>query len=319
MMNQEDLFRKLGAILNELNDQYEYLAQNPQKFNELELELFLANANFLAEHVQIIRKINSTRSLKELPEHTEPKEELPVPASIKEEATIDEISEKEWPVLQEPQPTIFKIEEEAPSFEFVLHEKPSVELAELPFVEPVSHTTPEVVPYQQEEKALEPVYVPAPEPTVPAANVAEELPEIESTPAEESGPEPFLVRNEEVTVAKAAHTLVEEQVETKLVKPTLNELLAGSLKKGTSTTAPSPGPAVRDLKQAINLNDKLLYIKDLFNGYNLAYSEAIELINKMPDFNTADTFLKNNYAVKNNWATKQATVDKFYDLLRRRF
>jgi hypothetical protein len=39
----------------------------------------------------------------------------------------------------------------------------------------------------------------------------------------------------------------------------------------------------------------------------------------MPDLKTADHFLKNNYAEKNNWQAKQGTVDQFYELLARRF
>jgi uncharacterized protein with NRDE domain len=76
---------------------------------------------------------------------------------------------------------------------------------------------------------------------------------------------------------------------------------------------------VTDLKQAITLNDKLLYIKDLFNGYNLAYSEAIDILNRYNSMEEADKFLKSNYAVKNAWENKQATVDKFYELLKRRY
>ena len=57
----------------------------------------------------------------------------------------------------------------------------------------------------------------------------------------------------------------------------------------------------------------------MFNGYNLAYAEAIEIINKMPNFEAADNFLQVNYAEKNNWAQNQATVDKFYLILNRRF
>lgn len=76
---------------------------------------------------------------------------------------------------------------------------------------------------------------------------------------------------------------------------------------------------VTDLKQAITLNDKLLYIKDLFNGYNLAYSEAIDILNRYNSIEEADKFLKSNYAVKNSWESKQGTVDKFYELLKRRY
>jgi lipid II:glycine glycyltransferase (peptidoglycan interpeptide bridge formation enzyme) len=54
MMNQADIFKKIGVILNELQEQYEFLAQNPEQLNELELELFLANANFLSYHVEIV-------------------------------------------------------------------------------------------------------------------------------------------------------------------------------------------------------------------------------------------------------------------------
>lgn len=79
------------------------------------------------------------------------------------------------------------------------------------------------------------------------------------------------------------------------------------------------GPPISDLKSAINLNDKLLFVKDLFNGYSLAYSEAIEIVNRFPSYKEADAFLQRNYAVKNNWSSKQKTVDKFYELLQRRY
>ena len=97
--------------------------------------------------------------------------------------------------------------------------------------------------------------------------------------------------------------------------PSLNDLLAKTNGKGEE---PVKAP-IADLKQAINLNEKLLFIKDLFNGYNLAYSEVIDIINKMSSFEAADSYLQNNYAAKNNWANKQATVDQFYELLNRRF
>jgi hypothetical protein len=39
----------------------------------------------------------------------------------------------------------------------------------------------------------------------------------------------------------------------------------------------------------------------------------------MNSFEAADSFLQTNYAAKNDWASKQATVDQFYELLNRRF
>jgi len=121
---------------------------------------------------------------------------------------------------------------------------------------------------------------------------------------DEIGPEPFLV---EMPIAP--------EVSEPARKPSLNEVLAAKADKSLNDNS----HRITDLKQGVNLNDKLLYIKDLFSGYNLAYAEAIDLANKLPNFEAADNFFKKNYAVKNNWAEKQGTVDKFYALLNQRF
>lgn len=103
----------------------------------------------------------------------------------------------------------------------------------------------------------------------------------------------------------------------------INEMLANQFK-----SSPGAGPGgtnrneqarITDLKSAISLNDKLLFIKDLFNGYSLAYSEAIELLNRYDHMDEADAFLQSNYAVKNQWTSKQETVDKLYAILQRRY
>jgi hypothetical protein len=92
-----------------------------------------------------------------------------------------------------------------------------------------------------------------------------------------------------------------------------------SAQYGQQTQSPLNTQKINDLKSAITLNDKLMFVKDLFNGYSLAYSEAIEILNRFNNFDEAERFLKSNYYTKNNWENKPGTVDKFYDLLRRRF
>jgi len=62
-----------------------------------------------------------------------------------------------------------------------------------------------------------------------------------------------------------------------------------------------------------------LFIKDLFNGYSLAYSEAIDLVNKANSIEAAEHFLKANYALKNGWSQKQGTVDKLHEIISRKF
>ncbi len=129
---------------------------------------------------------------------------------------------------------------------------------------------------------------------------------------------------EEKQVSLPDHQIspVEEAPETPARPLSINEMLAAQLKSNKPEFQPglTKKPArLSDIKSAISLNDKLLFIKDLFNGYSLAYSEAIELLNRYDSLQEARDFLQSNYAAKNNWSDKPDTVDKFYAILEKRF
>ncbi|MBB6272919.1 hypothetical protein HDF26_003379 [Pedobacter cryoconitis] len=395
MMNQEDIFKKIGQILNELNDQYQYLAQNPLELNELELELFLANANFLSDHVHIIKKINSGAVQRVLSGQAETKTDH----VVQDNSPVHEILPAK-PILDD----IFKLDNEPSNFEFILNEKPSTDKFEFeeksidaifdrplskeeeliiaqkqklremdslgiqppeedevgpePFLvsEPVIQAEaveihdellskeeiknlPEALPVVQEITPLaepaqpEIIHVPEPvaEKPVPVIEHAKEEIEEEAVPAhipepvkeafKEPAKEPIFAF-EPKPVQEELFTPVQNNTTTEtakpIAKPTLNDILSGNTTSRNLNTE-SSRVQIKDLKQAISLNDKMRYIKDLFNGYNLAYAEAIDLINKMPDFKSADEFLQRNYAAKNNWSSKQDTADQFYELLNQRF
>jgi len=363
MMNQEDIFKKIGQILNELNDQYQYLAQNPRELNELELELFLANANFLSDHVDIIKKINSGAVQRILSGHAETEHD-----DEQNPSTHEILPAK--PILDD----IFKLDNEPSNFELILNEKPSTDRFEFEersadaiFDRPLSKEEELIIAQKQKLREMDSLGIQlseddevGPEPFLVSETAAEvEIEEVEAEhPAEEEEEE-----EEERTVAETEHVsepveqeitpaiepvaeqsvpviehikeeIEEEPVQEELfapvqnqtdsedtkpvAKPTLNDILSGSTNTRNINTE-SNRVQIKDLKQAISLNDKMRYIKDLFNSYNLAYAEAIDLVNKMPDFKSADEFLQRNYAVKNDWASKQDTVDQFYELLNQRF
>jgi len=100
---------------------------------------------------------------------------------------------------------------------------------------------------------------------------------------------------------------------------TINERISAQMVAKQGVAEQLHVQSISDLKQAINLNDKLLFVKDLFNGYSLAYSEAIEILNRFTSFAEAEQFLSNNYVAKNHWDTKPETSEKFYALLKRRY
>jgi type IV secretory pathway VirJ component len=83
-MNQLDVFNRIGGIIKELNEQYKYLESNPQKLNDLELELFVANAHFLADHAEILSKLQS-RVIAEKPQ------EIAQKVDTKAENIVEEI------------------------------------------------------------------------------------------------------------------------------------------------------------------------------------------------------------------------------------
>jgi len=61
-MKQQEVFKKIGTILKELNDQYDYLSTGHESnLNDLELELFVANAHFLSDHSEVLRKLNQQK------------------------------------------------------------------------------------------------------------------------------------------------------------------------------------------------------------------------------------------------------------------
>jgi len=355
-MKQLDVFKKIGGILKELNDQYDYLAADPSELNELELELFVANAQFLKDHAEILRRINeravtpAPHAEKPEPGAEHPKPVTPVtppapapvtPSPAKQEALHEQrffepvVQQQHIPVpvdkieltsdiepvspvpfnnpvkievinpgpeiKETPEPQIniaaekdtdtYSFQQEIPegsSFELNLSEADTWddEADRFEQEELIGQLTEK--PVEIEPMAEQPKPLPEIEPVKPAAE-----PVTATAPAADTNSQQVLTFNQRIMAQKA-------------------EKASGA----ASTTAELP---VTDLKSAINLNDKLLYIKDLFNGYSLAYSEAIEIVNRFNTFEEAERFLKTNYVVKNNWESKASTADKFYALLRRRY
>lgn len=175
---------------------------------------------------------------------------------------------------------------------------------------------PQPEPTYQPE--LEPVSQPEPEPqtVVPAPIVIDEQPIISKEEPTHDIPREVPAKPWET--AQAPRQMPQDEMKSMSLNERIaNQRLAENLEG--SATPKFDGSRRMDLKTSINLNDKLMFIKELFNGYSLAYSEAIELINRYDSLAEADEFLQSNYAHKNNWADKPDAVAKLYENLKRRF
>src|SRR6478609_10604782 len=100
-MKQTEVFKKIGVIIKELNEQYDYLQTTADNLNDLELELFVANTHFLKDHAEILRKLNLVKSQTQLalPEHAEE-------APVKEQKPVAQEPKYFEPVVQQAKPVI---------------------------------------------------------------------------------------------------------------------------------------------------------------------------------------------------------------------
>jgi len=300
MIQQKEIFKKIGAIIVEINEQYQYLAENPEQLNDLELELFSANADFLSEHVKILRRINkggssSNKNISASPV-SKAEEAQPISETIKKATPVEN-------VFKEPvqQPEIVKPEIQQPKDLFSVNEIKTPEPPEEVITEE-TESSEEISPVVEKSSVPE----------------IEEDVQKETEPSVNAVEEPVI---KEVIIPEKVATIHEtpESSTASSPAPTLNDIISAQKAQTIQTSSQFNSQVITDLKTSISLNDKLLFIKDLFNGYSLAYSEAIEILNRFDNFDVAETFLKTNYAAKNNWAAKQDTVEKFYEVLHRRY
>jgi len=300
-MNKKEIFKKVAGIIAELNEQYEYLSQDPENLNELELELFAANADFLSDHITILQKLNhNSKPHSPEPEPSVAAQNITPEPFIREKPAENLIIEEEVTIPEWK----FEIKDEAiQSFDY--EEKAAHDL----FDRPLTEEEMEVIEQKTQLKV---------QPENDSEMKIEEFSDsgqYEETVAE-ADLNPVFGIFEENTVEESVNLTTEPDVEEQPL--TINEILASQASQST-VSSQFAQRQVKDLKSLINLNDKLVFVRDLFNGYSLAYSEAIEILNRFESFESADNFLKQNYSSKNNWAEKQNIADKFYEILNQRF
>ena len=76
---------------------------------------------------------------------------------------------------------------------------------------------------------------------------------------------------------------------------------------------------IRDLRKAIGVNDRFLFINELFRGDEVAYERSIKTINSFTIFAEAEYWIQRELKVKNGWDADNAMVTQFFQLVKRRF
>ncbi len=365
MVSNKEIINKIGSIITDIADQYEYLSKNLEDVNELEMELFMANATFLADYIAILQRLvkssdhittkgqdqkqksleASTSKHPQRPDQHQQldKESIDVPEShiefknwkqdLVDKTTMSDRSQNPMKnlverYLEHPEKQMIvknfseaalecnekqEITKNSAHASFMADENLSEGTLELHKKtnnnEKTNYTYEKVISFDFDKKGLEELYD---RPLTHAEKqvIDQKMEKGESSYATFSTKANDVVKHSRDVLSK--DRAVTDRTDTLTnKKQTINDV-----HKRTTTSRKHPG---KDLKALISLNDKLLFIKDLFGGYSLAYGEAMEQLNKFDDFEAAERFLKVNYSKKNNWVDKQASVDKFYEILRNKF
>jgi DNA polymerase III gamma/tau subunit len=185
------------------------------------------------------------------------------------------------------------------------------------------------------EQKPAPAIPPVPEPPAP---VIAEKPAVAEKPAQSAQP---LAAEKPVTASVSASTtafdpLVEvptlthqpqadtttqpaKEINDTIAAPTesLNDKLKQDKKTELSevlTDAP-----VKDLRKAIGINDRFLFINELFRGDEVMYERSIKTINGFRILAEAEYWMERELKVKLGWSDKSETVQVFMQLVKRRF
>jgi hypothetical protein len=99
-----------------------------------------------------------------------------------------------------------------------------------------------------------------------------------------------------------------------------SESLNDKLKQGkTELVEVLKETPVKDLRKAVGINDRFLFINDLFRGDENMYERSIKTINSFSIYAEAEYWISRELKLKLAWDSNSATVQHFDQLVKRRF
>jgi hypothetical protein len=116
---------------------------------------------------------------------------------------------------------------------------------------------------------------------------------------------------------QAIHAEARPKNKTKTSEPeSLNDRLRQGKMELAETLKEAP---IRDLRKAIGINDRFLFINDLFRGDEPMYERSIKTINSFNIFAEAEYWISRELKVKLGWDIDDPIVIQFDQLIKRRF
>lgn len=97
------------------------------------------------------------------------------------------------------------------------------------------------------------------------------------------------------------------------------EISVTSEPKDTSYNSTTSSQPIKDLRKAISISDRFLFINELFRGEESEYERSIKTINNFNVYQEARYWIDRELKVKLGWDDKSSAVKQFNNLVQRRF
>ncbi len=346
--------RQLDLIIEQFNN----LDKQKGKIPQIDLDIMKRNVSILYEQLFELERENTTslfdkkdavkaETAKAVAEK-EAIEEAPIAKIIEEPIILKEELEEEMtfpvdltpdPVIEEPEPpkTIETIKEPVME-ELFFEEKTIINKVQEPIIieEPISEPEPTPVFEEETIEVTENTTITFEETPIfteenkvieePPAIVVEEAPIVNAEP--ELPEEPFdnippihvekpIEHTEEkhTDLFGGSHATIADKYK-KETKTVIDRLHIETANKTIGTK--HQHHAIKDLKSAIGINEKFLFINELFRGDMKAFNDVIIKLNEYTDINDADNLL-NELKEKYNWAEDLVAFLTLKDFVIRKF
>jgi hypothetical protein len=295
-MTKKIILNDIEHVLEMIKDQVLMIQNHEAKIPQIEIDIIMSNVRRLYEDLNDLNRIN-----REIKAEIEP-EDSPVETPLKDSELFRIVSKEEEIVHEEshPEPVSKLMEVTAES-------------------DPDLPETLEDYIQQNEEEVAEPEKVKIHEEKKPAEPHAKtELPHTEPLTVQkemkkESAPRVVTPAND--LFAETESGILADKFK-KDEKPTFYDKISHN--NQDKTLADSLLKPLGDLRSGIGVNDRFLFINELFGGSMSDYQSAVEEINRQDNLNAGLSVL-DQYSRVNHWKPDSEVFIKFASFVKRRF
>lgn len=126
----------------------------------------------------------------------------------------------------------------------------------------------------------------------------------------------FNVKNEETPKSEIIERKVDESKPITDKASSLNDLFSSIGNK--SVPKPQFANQPESIRVHISINDKLLFISDLFDGDRDAYNSALDELDKLSSPDEAVDYINDTIAPKYDWIDKEQIAELFFSIIKRK-